>query len=169
MAGHYLVTLNADERTALEEITRTGVRAAKTVLYARALLLLDRNADSVKRWTVASVSEALGMTARTLEHLKERFVKYGLDAALERKKPVKPSRKLIFTGEFAARLTQLACSEAPKGRSRWTVRLLAEKLIELQIVPTVSAMTVCNTLKKMSFDLTSANTGKSLRTKMRNS
>ena len=169
MAGHYLVTLNADERATLEEITRTGVRAAKTVLYARALLLLDRNADFAKRWTVVSVGEALGMTARTLEHLKERFVKYGLDAALERKKPVKPSRKLIFTGEFAARLTQLACSEAPKGRSRWTVRLLAEKLIELQIVPTVSAMTVCNTLKKMSFDLTSANTGKSLRTKMRNS
>jgi hypothetical protein len=169
MAVHYLVTLNADERTALEEITRTGVRAAKTVLYARALLLLDRNADSGKRWTVASVVEALGMTARTLEHLKERFVKYGLDAALERKKPVKPSRKLIFTGEFAARLTQLACSDAPKGRSRWTVRLLAEKLIELQIVPTVSAMTVCNTLKKMNFDLASANTEKSPRTKMRNS
>ena len=169
MAEHYLVTLNADERTTLEEITRTGIRAAKTVLYARALLLLDRNADSVKRWTVASVGEALGMTARTLEHLKERFVKYGLDAALERKKPVKPSRKLIFKGEFAARLTHLACSAAPKGRSRWTVRLLAEKLIELQIVPTVSAMTVCNTLKKMNFDLTSANTGKSPRTKMRNS
>ncbi|MHB9138967.1 MAG: helix-turn-helix domain-containing protein [Victivallaceae bacterium] len=167
MAVHYLVTLNADERTALEEITKTGVRAAKTVLYARALLLLDRNADSVKRWTVASVGEALGMTARTLEHLKERFVKYGLDAALERKKPVRPSRKLIFTGEFAARLTQLACSEAPKGRSRWTVRLLAEKLVELQIVPAVSAMTVCNTLKKMNFVLTSANTGKFHRTKMR--
>ena len=107
------------------------------------------------------------MTARTLEHLKERFVKYGLDAALERKKPVKPSRKLIFTGEFAARLTQLACSEAPQGRSRWTVRLLAEKLVELQIVPAVSAMTVCNTLKKMNFALTSANTGKSPRMKMR--
>jgi hypothetical protein len=167
MAVHYLVTLNADERTALEEITKTGVRAAKTVLYARALLLLDRNADSVKRWTVASVGEALGMTARTLEHLKERFVKYGLDAALERKKPVRPSRKLIFTGEFAARLTQLACSEAPKGRSRWTVRLLAEKLVELHIVPAVSAMTVCNTLKKMNFVLTSANTGKFHRTKMR--
>ena len=85
MAGHYWITLDAAERAALEEITRTGVRAAKTVLYARALLLLDRNADSVKRWTVASVGEALGMTARTLEHLKERFVKYGLDAALERK------------------------------------------------------------------------------------
>jgi hypothetical protein len=98
-----------------KEITRTGVRAAKTVLYARALLLLDKNADSVKRWTVASVGEALGMTARTLEHLKERFVKYGLNAALERKKPVKPSRKLIFAGDFAARLTQLACSEAPAG------------------------------------------------------
>lgn len=169
MAVHYLVTLNSNERTTLEEITRTGVRAAKTVLYARALLLLDRNADSVKRWTVASVGEALGMTARTLEHLKERFVKYGLDAALERKKPVRPSRELIFDGEFAARLTQLACSSAPDGRSRWTVRLLAEKLVELQIVPSVSPMTVCKTLKKTNFDLTSANTGKFHRTKTLNS
>ena len=58
MAGHYWITLDAAERAALEEITRTGVRAAKTVIYARALLLLDRNADSVKRWTVASVGEA---------------------------------------------------------------------------------------------------------------
>ena len=169
MAVHYLVTLNLEDRAMLEEITRTGVRAAKTVLYARALLLLDKNANPAKRWTVASVGEALGMTARTLEHLKERFVKYGLDAALERKKPVNPSRKLIFDGEFAARLTQLACSKAPAGRSRWTVRLLSEKLVELQIVSTVSTMTVCNTLKKMNFDLTSANTGKFRRTKMRNS
>jgi len=63
--------------------------------------------------------------------------------------------KIIFDGEFAARLTQLACSEAPKGHSRWTIRLLADKLVELQIVPSV-----CNTLKKMNSSLISANTGK---------
>lgn len=80
--------------------------------------------------------------------VEQQFVKYGLDSALERKKPCLPSRRLIFDGEFEARLTQLACSPAPDGYSRWTVRLLRDKLIELEIVPTVSTMTVCNTLKK---------------------
>jgi len=150
----YKVTLTREERSELEGITRRGREAAKKVLYARALLLLDEGDGAKEKWKVDAVSSAVGMSDRTLEHLKERFVMHGLDAALERKKPCLPSRRLIFDGEFEARLTQLACSAAPEGHSRWTVRLLRDKLVELRIVPSVSAMTVCNTLKKTNLSLT---------------
>jgi hypothetical protein len=95
----------------------------------------------LERWKVDVVTTAVGMSDRMLEHLKGRLVKFGLDAALERKKPCTPSKRLVFDGEFAAQLTRLACSPAPEGRARWTVRLLAEKLVELAIVPSVSVMT----------------------------
>lgn len=160
MAARYRVTLTQDEREMLNEISTTGVRAAKTIIHARALLLLDA-AEHGPGWKVADVSKALGITSRTIEHLKQRFVERGLDAALQRKERETPPRAIIFDGEFEARLLQLACSKAPEGRNRWTIRLLAEKLVELSIVPTVSTMTVCNTLKKTNFSLTAASTGKS--------
>jgi hypothetical protein len=100
------------------------------------------------------------MTTRSLEHLKKRFVEEGFAVAIERKGRLTPPREIQFGGEFEAHLIALACSEAPEGRSRWTVRLLAEKMVELQIVPSVSPMTVCNTLKKMNLNLTKANTGR---------
>ena len=163
MSPRYRVTLMPDEREMLESLSTTGVRPAKTVLYARALLLLDVGERGPK-WKVADTAEALGMTPRTLEHLKERFVEQGLEEALQRKERARPPRPVVFDGEFEARLIQLACSKAPAGHSRWTIRLLAEQLVELRIVPAVSNMTVCNTLKKTNFSLTSANTGRSRRT-----
>jgi hypothetical protein len=168
MVPRYRVTLTKEERELLEQVSTTGVRAAKTILHARALLLLDAGEHGSK-WKVSDVADAIGMTSRSLEHLKERFVECGLEDALQRKKRETPPRAIIFDGEFEARLLQLACSAAPEGYARWTVRLLADKLVELKIVPTVSAMTVCNTLKKMNLNLISANTGKSRRTKMRRS
>ena len=152
--ARYRITLTQEERDELEGVTRRGREAAKKVLYARALLLLDEGEGAKEKWKVDAVSSAVGMSDRTLEHLKERFVRHGLDAALERKKPCLPSRRLVFDGAFEARLTQLACSASPEGHSRWTVRLLRDKLVELKIVSSVSAMTVCNTLKKMSLSLT---------------
>ena len=153
MAPRYRVTLTKEERDYLESISTKGKRAARTVLYARALLLLDAGEYGPK-WIVGKVAEALGTTPRSLEHLKKRFVEKGLPASIERKRRVKPPREIQFGGEFEAQLLALACSEAPKGRKRWTVRLLAEKMIELKIVPTVSPMTICNTLKKMNLSLT---------------
>jgi len=153
MAPRYRVTLSMKERNYLEAISTKGKRAARTVLYARALLLLDAGEYGPK-WIVSTVAEALGTTPRSLEHLKKRFVEEGLPASIKRKKRVKPPREIQFGGEFEAQLLALACSEAPEGRKRWTVRLLAEKMIELKIVPTVSPMTVCNTLKKMNLSLT---------------
>jgi hypothetical protein len=152
MAPRYRVTLTEEEREQLEAISSKGKRAARTVLYARALLLLDAGEHGSK-WIVAKVAEALGVTPRSLEHLKKRFVEDGIQAAIERKKRVKPPREIQFGGEFEAHLLALACSDPPTGKERWTVRLLAEKLIELKIVPTVSPMTVCNRLKKMNLNL----------------
>ena len=119
----------------------------------RCTILLDAG-EHGPRWVVAKVAEALGTTPRSLEHLKKRFVEEGLPAAIERKKRVTPPREIQFGGEFEAKLLAMACSEAPEGRERWTMRLLAEKMVELKIVPSVSPMTVCNTLKKMKLSLT---------------
>ena len=153
MAPRYRVTLSKEERDELHQISTKGKRAARTIMYARALLLLDAGEYGPK-WQVAQVAEAVGTTSRSLEHVKKQFVEEGLTAAIERKKRVKPPREIIFDGKFEAQLLTLACSETPEGRERWTIRLLAEKMIELKMVETVSAMTVCNTLKKMNLSLT---------------
>lgn len=153
MAPRYRVTLTKKEREYLEDISTKGKRAARTVLYARALLLLD-SGEYGPKWVVAKVGEALGTTTRSLEQLKKRFIEKGLSAAIERKVRVKPPREIQFGGEFEAKLLALACSEPPEGRKRWTIRLLTDKMIELKIVKTVSPMTVCNTLKKMNLSLT---------------
>ena len=144
MAPRYKITLTEEERGQLETMTRSG-KAAKFV-HARALLLCDAGPHG-EPWKVADVAQALGVTTRTLEHLKQRFVEEGLAAALERKARSTPP-KLTYDGAFDARLTALACSAAPEGRVRWTVHLLAEKVVELKIAPTVSLMTVQRSLKK---------------------
>lgn len=153
MAQRYRVTLTKGERKDLEAISTKGKRAARTVLYSRALLLLDAGEHGSK-WMVVKVAEALGTTPRSLEPLKKRFVEEGIPAAIERKRRIKPPREIQFGGKFEAYLLALACSEAPDGRKRWSVRLLAEKMVELKMVPSVSPMTVCNTLKKMNLSLT---------------
>ncbi|MGO8700041.1 MAG: IS630 family transposase [Limisphaerales bacterium] len=146
MAPRYKVTLTEEERGLLESLTRSGKTAAPKFVHARALLLCDAGPHG-NPWKVADVAEALGVTSRTVEHLKERFVEEGIEAALERKPRTKPP-KLSFDGAFDARLTALACSPAPAGRARWTVRLLAEKVVELKIAPKVSTMSVHRAPKK---------------------
>jgi Homeodomain-like domain len=160
MTPRYRVTLTAQERQELEAQTRTVKTNAKRFLYARALLLCDRGPEG-PAWTVARTAEAMGVTPRTIEHLKKRFVEEGIEAALSRKNPDKPPREIIFGGEFEARLIALACSDPPDGRLRWTVRLLADKAVELDLAPSVSHMTVQRTLKKTGLSLTSSNIGKS--------
>ncbi|NOQ51275.1 MAG: hypothetical protein GQ578_03500 [Desulfuromonadaceae bacterium] len=153
MAPRYKVTLTKEERSDLEAISTKGRRAARTVLYARALLLLDAG-EYGSKWIVSQAAEALGTTPRSLELLKKRFVEKGLPAAIERKKRETPPQEIQFDGEFETKLLDLACSEAPEGRKRWTMRLLAEKMVELKMVSSVSPMTVCSTLKKMNLSLT---------------
>jgi len=160
MAPRYRVTLTKQERQDLETLTRDGKTGAKKFIHARALLLCDAGPHG-EAWKVAVIAKALGVTTRTIEHLKQRFVEEGLEAALQRKPRVKPPRDIVFDGTFEARLIALACSDAPEGRQRWTVRLLADKAVELKFVPTVSHMTVQRVLKKTNLSLTSASTGKS--------
>jgi hypothetical protein len=152
MANRYKITLTQEERGQLSELTRSGKSTAAKFIYARALLLCDAG-EYGDKWKVADVATALGVTARTLEHLKQRFVEEGLSAALARKPHRKP-REATFGGEFDARLTALACSQAPSGYQRWTVRLLADKLVELKIADSISAMTVQRSLKKTNCSLT---------------
>jgi len=152
MANRYKVTLTQQEREQLTELTRRGKSTAAKFVHARALLLCDAGEFGAP-WKVADVATALGVSSRTIEHLKERFVEEGVEAALVRKPQSKP-RAVNFDGAFDARLTALACSKAPAGRQRWTVRLLAEKLVELKIADHVSTMTVQRSLKKTNCSLT---------------
>ena len=160
MAPRYRVTLTPQERKELEVLTRNGKTPAKKIIHARALLLCDASPVGLA-WKVADVAEALGITSRTIEHLKKRFVEVGFEAALVRKSRARPPREVVFDGAFEARLVALACSEAPPGNRRWTVRLLAEKVVELKLAPSVSHMTVQRVLKKMNVNLTLKNIGKS--------
>ena len=161
MSPRYRVTLTKEERKELEAMTRRGKTHARRFIHARALLLCDAGADG-PAWNVSDVATALGVTSRSIEHLKKRFVEDGIEAALERKPREKPPREVIFDGAFEARLIALACSDTPEGRRRWTVRLLADKAVELNFAESVSHMTVQRVLKKTNLSLISANTGKSL-------
>lgn len=165
MAIRYRVTLTEAERSELECMTKDGKTPVKRFLNARALLLCN-GSEGGSQWAVGKVAEALGVTSRTVEHLKERFVEDGLEVAIGRKQRETPPVEARYDGAFDARLVQLACSEAPQGHSRWTVRLLSEKVVELKIAPTCSPMAVCRSLKKTNFSLTAANTGKFRRNKM---
>lgn len=153
MAPRYRVTLTEEERKQLRASTRSGKTNAPKYIHARALLLCDTGPHAEKTWKVADVAAALGVSTRTIEHLKERFVEEGLESAISRK-PSTRTPNITFDGEFDARLTALACSAAPDGRTRWTVRLLADQLVELKIVPEVSTMTVQRSLKKTNCVLT---------------
>ena len=162
MSPRYRVTLTEQERSELDALTKRGKISARKFVHARALLLCDAGAGG-PAWKVADAAEALGITSRTIEHIKKQFVEEGLEAALDRKPLEKPPRGIEFDGAFEARLIALACSDAPDGRARWTVRLLADKIVELEIAESVSHMTVQRILKKTNLSLTSASTGKSRR------
>lgn len=143
----YVVTLTADEREQSEALTRAGRRSARTITRARALLLTDQG-DGGPAWEDARVAQALGCGHRTVERIRERFVTDGLDAALSHKPQARPSRQPVFDGAAEARLIALACEQAPGGRKRWTLRLLAERLAEWEVVESVSRETVRRVLKK---------------------
>jgi hypothetical protein len=151
MVARYKVTLKQEERIQLEEMTSKGKKLTARFLHAKVLLLCDAGpyGDPLK---VADIAKALNITSRTIEHIKKRFVEQGMQAALERKRSETPSRK-IFDGAFDAKLMALACSEAPPGRIRWTLQLLADKVVELKIVEveSVSEMTIHRSLKKTNY------------------
>jgi hypothetical protein len=128
MVARYQVTLTPEERVSLESLTKTGKHESRTVILARSLLLGDKSPDGFA-WPTQKISEALGLSDRTIERAKKKFVEEGLDMALERKPLDTSCRDIKLDGVFEARLIALACSPPPEGRCRWTVRLLADKVV----------------------------------------
>jgi transposase len=143
----YKVTLTTDERHALSELIAAGKAAAQKLTHARILLKADAAPDG-PAWIDDRIAEAVEVDVTTVERVRERFVEQGVEAALARKKQDRPSRERKLDGQAEARLVALACSEPPLGRARWTLRLLADKLVELEVVDTVSTETVRQVLKK---------------------
>ena len=145
----YKVTLELDEIEQLEQLTRKGKVAASKLMHARALLLCDQGEHNSEPFMVKDAAKALGVSTRTIETVKKRFVEEGLESAIKRKASTrKPNIK--FDGKFDARIMQLACSDCPEGASRWTLQLLADKAVELKMVDSVSTMTIQRSLKKTS-------------------
>lgn len=152
----YIVRLSADEREQLNERVRNGNTAAHKIRHAHILLKADADGAS---WTDERIASTFGCHRRTVENVRQRLVTEGLDAALERKKRATPPREEIIDGRAEAQLLRIACGKAPDGRAKWTLELLAEKMVELQIVDTVSRETVRRKLKKMRSNPTCASAG----------
>jgi hypothetical protein len=146
-AKKYVVELDAAERERLNALISKGKAPAKTILKARILLKADQSEDS-PGWHDAEIVEALDTNLNMVMRVRETFVTKGLDAVLSRKKRLTPPTPPIFDGEAQARLTALACSEPPPGHARWTIRLLAEHVVERKIVPAAHYNTVGRALKK---------------------
>jgi transposase len=145
----YIVELTSKERKELTELVSKGKAAAKRITRARILLQSDVSADGPS-WSDKQISDAFGVHANTVHGVRRRFVEQGLGAALDRKKQDNPSRRRLVDGDVEAHLIALRCGDPPEGTDRWTLRLLAEKLIELDIVPNISHETVRQALKKTS-------------------
>ena len=143
----YRVTLTADERAELEGLIRRGTGAAQRLTRARILLKADQGPDG-PAWPDERVADALDVAVRTVGNVRQRFVEEGLEAALARKKQAEPSRERKLDGAAEARLIAVACSAPPEGQKRWTMKLLADKLVELEVVDAVSNETVRRCLQK---------------------
>ena len=153
MAGkpRFVVRLSVEEQASLERMVSSGRHAARKLLRARILLKADVS-NGERRWTDREIAEALETSELTVYRVRKQWVEEGLEAVLSRRKPTgRQYRKL--DGAQEARLIALACSPPPEGRSRWTMQLLADKLVELEVVEAISDDTVQRTLKKTTLSL----------------
>lgn len=148
MAKH--IELPQDEKTELEQLIKSGEHKARVISRARALLFLDRS-DGERR-TLAQVAEGTMLSNVSISHIKRRYFEDGLDRALyDQPRPGRPVTKM--TGDVEAQLIALTCSEPPEGHDQWTLRLLADGLVQLEVVESISHVTVGETLKKMNLSL----------------
>jgi transposase len=164
----YVVRLSPGERAGLEEMLRKGKVGAQRRQHAQILLKVDEG-ELGPAWTNERTAEAVGVSTNTVVNVRRRLIEGGLEAAVKRKKQVRPSREVLLDGEKEARLIALACGKPPAGHARWTLKLLADKLVELQIVERVSLEVVRQSLKKTNCSLTGASTGAFRQKPMRNS
>jgi transposase len=151
MKKKYIVTLAQEERQMLQAMLSKGRAAARKLMHARVLLKADVSCDG-PAWNDVEIAVSLEIGRATVERVRKQFVEEGLEAALERRKPRRQyQRKLDGDGE--AHLIALACSQAPEGHSRWTLRLLAQRMVQLEQVESVSHETVREVLKKTNLSL----------------
>jgi len=153
----YVVWLNPEEREQLLALVCTGRAAAVKLLHARILLKADVGEGS-RRWTDAEIAEALDTSAATVHRVRQAWVEWGLETALARKRPTGRQYRTL-DGAQEAQLIAVACSTPPEGRVRWTLTLLADKLVALDIVDTISTECVRTTLKKMNSNRGSRSNG----------
>ena len=147
----YIVKLTQKERDFLSGLISTGKSAARKLLHARILLKVDSSPHG-ENWTDEKVSEALDVSVRSIERIRERFVLEDLESSLARREHTS-YRPRKLDGKQEAHLVALACSQAPEGRKRWTLHLLADKMVEMKHVETLSHEAVRQTLKKMKLSL----------------
>ena len=148
MAKH--IELPQDERTELEQLIKSGEHKSRVLSRATTLLLLDRS-DGEKR-TLAQVAEATMLSNVSISHIKRRYFEGGLNRALyDQPRPGRSVTKM--TGDVEAQLIALTCSKPPEGHDQWTLRLLADGLVQLEVVESISHVTVGETLKKMNLSL----------------
>jgi len=151
MKVKYVVTLTEEERRLLQAMLSRGKAAARKLLHARILLKADANTDG-PNWSDDAIAEGLEVGRATVERVRKQFVEEGLEAALERRRPRREYRRKL-DGDGEAHLVALACQQPPEGRSRWTLRLLADRMVQLQYVEEVSKDTVARVLKKTNLSL----------------
>ena len=147
MHKRYVIELTDEERSQLTQvIVKKGVAADKRV---RAQILLKADAGvQGPAWIDQRIAEAYDVTSRTVQNIRRRCVEEGLQAAIHRKPQCRPSRQRLLDGEKEARLVAVCCSKVPEGSARWTLRMLADELVRLDIVDSISRETVRKTLKK---------------------
>jgi transposase len=144
----YPVTLTESDRSDLQQMIGAGVASARTLTRARILLKADQS-PAGPSWVDHAIAEALEVSQPTVARVRKRYVQEGLAAALHARPPRREYRRKL-DGAQEAHLIALACSEPPDGAARWSLRLLADRLVELEIVDTISHQTVRRTLKKTS-------------------
>ncbi len=148
----YIVRLSKDEREKLKKLSTSGRGPARIFTRARILLKADQS-DEGPEWPDEKISEALDVTVQTVERIRKQLVEEGFEVVLSRREyKQKVSRKKI-DGDVEAHLVALSCSEPPEGRARWTFRLLADKIVELGYLETISHEAIRQTLKKTKLNL----------------
>ena len=141
------VRLSSTERNRLESLISKGAATAKSIMHANVLLAADEN-NSKSRKSETEIAELLHVSKQTVHTIRQLYSEKGLDAALGRKKRNTPPVPAKITGDVEARIIALSCSEPPSGRSKWTLRLLADKAVELEIIDSISHVAVGQLLKK---------------------
>ena len=150
MGKRYIVTLTDEERKELLELVKQGKTQGYRIKHAQILLALDDN-QPAERLSREEIRKAYRVNPSTISQIAERFVKEGLQSSLGRKEQVNRRRKV--DGRVEAHIIAIACSDAPEGRERWTLQLIADELVQLGVLESISSTAVGNTLKKTNLSL----------------